>query len=114
MRYLPLSENDRSAMLEKIGAGSVDELFRDVPDGLLLKDPIEGLPHHASEMAVERELTAMAKKNMVAQRFLRMVGDTDGGHVTFDANPFMFLGEIEAHLRLPVCDDSDGGRMASV
>ncbi|HEY0628365.1 MAG TPA: aminomethyl-transferring glycine dehydrogenase subunit GcvPA [Sphingomicrobium sp.] len=66
MRYLPLSEADRSAMLKKIGAGSVDELFRDVPEGLLLKAPIEGLPLHASEMAVERDLTAMAKKNMVA------------------------------------------------
>jgi glycine dehydrogenase subunit 1 len=53
-------------MLSKIGAGSVDELFRDVPEGLLLKEPIEGLPLHASEMAVERELSAMARKNMVA------------------------------------------------
>ena len=66
MRYLPLSDADRSAMLEKIGAGSVDELFRDVPEGLLLKQPIEGLPLHASEMAVEREMTAMARKNLVA------------------------------------------------
>jgi glycine dehydrogenase subunit 1 len=66
MRYLPLSEADRSAMLKTIGAGSVDELFRDVPEGLLLKEPIDGLPLHASEMAVERDLTAMARKNMVA------------------------------------------------
>ena len=66
MRYLPLSEADRSAMLNKIGAGSVDELFRDVPEGLLLKQPIEGLPLHASEMAVERDMSAMARKNMVA------------------------------------------------
>jgi glycine dehydrogenase subunit 1 len=66
MRYLPLSEADRSAMLERIGASSIDELFRDVPEGLLLKEPMEGLPLHASEMAVERELTALAKKNMVA------------------------------------------------
>ena len=66
MRYLPLSDADRSAMLEKIGAGSVDELFRDVPEGLLLDGPIEGLPPHASEMAVERDMAAMAKKNMVA------------------------------------------------
>jgi len=66
VRYLPLSDADRSAMLEKIGAGSVDELFRDVPEGLLLKQPIEGLPLHASEMAVEREMTAMARKNLVA------------------------------------------------
>ncbi len=66
MRYLPLSEADRSAMLKKVGAGSVDELFRDVPEGLLLKEPIEGLPPHASEMAVERQMSAMATKNMVA------------------------------------------------
>jgi len=66
MRYLPLSEADRSAMLKKIGAGSVDELFCDVPEEARLKGPIHGLPMHASEMAVERKLTAMAKKNMVA------------------------------------------------
>jgi glycine dehydrogenase subunit 1 len=66
MRYLPLSEADRSAMLKTIGAGSVDELFRDVPEGLLLKEPIDGLPLHASEMAVERDMSAMARKNMVA------------------------------------------------
>ena len=66
MRYLPLSDADRSAMLEKIGAGSVDELFRDVSEGLLLDGPIEGLPPHASEMAVERDMGAMARKNMVA------------------------------------------------
>src|SRR6476620_10715900 len=52
MRYLPLSDPDRSEMLRVIGAGSIDELFRDVPDEARLKGPIEGLPMHASEMAV--------------------------------------------------------------
>ena len=66
MRYLPLSEADRSAMLEMIGATSVDELFQDVPKGLLLNGPIADLPLHASELAVERDLTGMARKNMVA------------------------------------------------
>ena len=66
MRYLPLSDADRSAMLEKVGASSIDELFRDVPEEARLKGPIEGLPMHASEMAVERQLSAMARKNMVA------------------------------------------------
>jgi glycine dehydrogenase subunit 1 len=66
MRYLPLSDADRSAMLDKVGASSADDLFRDVPEGLLLKEPIDGLPLHASEMAVERELGEMARKNMVA------------------------------------------------
>ena len=66
MRYLPLSDADRSAMLEVIGAASVDDLFSDVPEEARLDGPIHGLPMHASEMAVERQLGAMAGKNMVA------------------------------------------------
>jgi len=66
MRYLPLSDADRSEMLRVIGAGSIDELFRDVPQEARLKGPIEGLPMHASEMAVERHMAALSRKNMVA------------------------------------------------
>jgi glycine dehydrogenase subunit 1 len=66
MRYLPLSDADRSEMLRVIGAGSIDELFRDVPEEVRLTGPIDGLPMHASEMAVERHMTALSRKNMVA------------------------------------------------
>ena len=66
MRYLPLSDADRSAMLDVIGAASIDELFRDVPAEALLDGPVRGLPMHASEMSVERQLGAMASKNMAA------------------------------------------------
>jgi len=66
MRYLPLGDADRGEMLRVIGASSVDELFRDVPEQLRLKGPIEGLPMHASEMAVERHMTALSRKNMIA------------------------------------------------
>jgi len=66
MRYLPLSDADRRDMLRVVGAGSIDELFRDVPEELRLKGPIEGLPMHASELAVERHMTALSRKNMVA------------------------------------------------
>jgi len=66
MRYLPLSDADRSDMLRVIGASSIDELFRDVPEQLRLKGPIEGLPPHASELAVERHMAALARKNVVA------------------------------------------------
>ena len=52
MRYLPLSDADRSEMLRVIGAGSIDELFKDVPEEARLRGPIHGLPMHASEMAV--------------------------------------------------------------
>ena len=66
MRYLPLSQADRSDMLKVIGAGSINDLFADVPEEARLDGPIHGLPMHASEMSVERQLGAMAKKNMVA------------------------------------------------
>jgi glycine dehydrogenase subunit 1 len=66
MRYLPLSEADRGEMLRVIGASSIDDLFRDVPEGLRLKGPIDKLPMHASELAVERHMAALSRKNMVA------------------------------------------------
>ena len=66
MRYLPLTDADRASMLEVIGASSVDELFIDVPEEARLSGPIEGLPMHASEMAVERHMSALAAKNISA------------------------------------------------
>jgi glycine dehydrogenase subunit 1 len=66
MRYLPLSDSDRSEMLQVIGAASIDDLFRDVPPEARLTGPVEGLPRHASEMAVERHMTTLSRKNLVA------------------------------------------------
>ena len=66
MRYLPLSDADRSDMLRVIGAGSVNELFRDVPDALRLDSPIESLPNHASELAVERHMAVLSRKSIAA------------------------------------------------
>ena len=66
MRYLPLTDADRSDMLKVIGAASVDDLFVDVPEEARLDGPIHGLPMHATEMDVERQLGALARKNMVA------------------------------------------------
>lgn len=66
MRYLPLTPADRQSMLATIGVQSVDDLFIDVPEGARLSGPIAGLPMYASEMAVERHLTAMSRRNLVA------------------------------------------------
>ena len=66
MRYLPLTQPDRDAMLGVIGAADIDALFADVPESARLKDPIGGLPHHAPEMVVERELSALANQNLTA------------------------------------------------
>jgi glycine dehydrogenase subunit 1 len=66
MRYLPLTHADRSAMLAVIGAGSLDDLFADVPAEARLPGPVPGLPLHASEMAVERHMSSLASKNISA------------------------------------------------
>ncbi|HVM84418.1 MAG TPA: glycine dehydrogenase, partial [Candidatus Binatia bacterium] len=63
MRYLPLTDEDRRAMLAKIGAPSVDSLYHDVPAGALLKQPVD-LPRHAGELEVERAIGALAAKNL--------------------------------------------------
>ena len=66
MRYLPLTAADRAEMLGVIGAASIDDLFVDVPAEARLAGPISGLPMHASEMAVERHMTALAARNLSA------------------------------------------------
>jgi len=65
MRYLPLTETDRRAMLGAIGVPSVDSLFRDVPLGARLDGPVD-LPLAMGELEVERALGRMAAKNLDA------------------------------------------------
>jgi glycine dehydrogenase subunit 1 len=66
MRYLPLTDADRRAMLAKIGAPSVEALFRDVPEGVRLPGAIQGLPAHQGELEVERHLASLAAQNVPA------------------------------------------------
>ena len=65
MRYLPLTDADRQSMLATIGAGQIDDLFVDVPEAARRDGTVE-LPRHQGEMQVERQLSAMAAKNMTA------------------------------------------------
>lgn len=65
MRYLPLTPDDRTAMLAAIGAKSIDDLFVDVPESARLDGPVD-LPRVAGELEVERALSAMAAKNATA------------------------------------------------
>jgi glycine dehydrogenase subunit 1 len=64
MRFLPLTEPDRKAMLATVGAASVESLYADVPNGALQKVPLAGLSNHMPEMEVERFIGAMAQKNL--------------------------------------------------
>ena len=65
MRYLPHTAEDRAAMLRAIGVGSIDALYRDVPREALLARPVD-LPNHAGELQVERQMAALAARNIPA------------------------------------------------
>jgi len=66
MRYLPLTPDDRSAMLAKIGARNIDALFRDVPKEAVVSRGAFDLPDTQGELQVERALSRMAAKTTAA------------------------------------------------
>jgi glycine dehydrogenase subunit 1 len=65
MRYLPLTDADRTEMLSVVGAPSIDALFADVPAAARLPGPVD-LPAHQGELQVERILGKLAAKNRPA------------------------------------------------
>ncbi len=65
MRYLPLSDDDRKAMLDAVGASSIDDLFADIPEAVRA-DGLADLPRTQGEMAVEAALSKLAAKNVAA------------------------------------------------
>jgi glycine dehydrogenase subunit 1 len=73
MRYHPLSEADRKAMLAAIGVADVDALYADAPASTLLKAPLD-LPRHKSEFEVERVLSRLSARNTPAGRAPFFVG----------------------------------------
>ncbi len=66
MRYLPLTRDDRAAMLAKIGARDVDALFRDVPKSAVVPLSAFDLPDTQGELEVDRALSRLAAKNVAA------------------------------------------------
>lgn len=77
MRYLPLSEKDREDMLAKIGASSIDSLFKDIPktafDKAKAKDAIN-LPNGLNEFDVLKNLSKMAAKSTCLCKMASFLG----------------------------------------
>ncbi|MDP7344648.1 MAG: glycine dehydrogenase, partial [Alphaproteobacteria bacterium] len=63
MRFLPLTDADRTAMLEAIGVDGVDALYRDVPEAVR-GTGLHELPPPAGELEVSRALEALAAENL--------------------------------------------------
>ncbi|MFV3073893.1 aminomethyl-transferring glycine dehydrogenase subunit GcvPA [Niveispirillum fermenti] len=95
MRYLPLTDADRAAMLSTIGVDSVDALFRDVPDHARLPGKIAGLPDHKGELEVERHLSRLAARNVAASTVPFFVGaGAYKHHVPASVDQILLRGEF--------------------
>jgi glycine dehydrogenase subunit 1 len=64
VRYHPHTPDDVRAMLDAVGAKSLDDLFRSVPEPLRLRRPLE-VPPAADEIALFAEFRRMAGRNQV-------------------------------------------------
>jgi glycine dehydrogenase subunit 1 len=72
-RYTSATDADRTAMLERIGAESIDELFEAVPEGVRLDRPLD-LPPGKPEQEVYAQLRALAARNVSADDEVSFLG----------------------------------------
>ena len=71
--YVPSTEEQRREMLEAIGLKDVRDLYRDVPESMILNRPLD-LPEGKSELEVRSAMSKMAAKNTVFSTVLRGAG----------------------------------------
>ena len=74
--YVPSTGTQREEMLRAVGVSSTRDLFRDVPEQMLLTEPLH-IPAGMSELEVSRTMTAMAAENRVYGTVLRGAGAYD-------------------------------------
>ena len=73
MSFLSLTDADREAMLAAVGVSSVDELFRDIPEGVRLGRALD-LEPALSEPEIVAHLTELAERNADTSRELSFLG----------------------------------------
>jgi glycine dehydrogenase subunit 1 len=72
-RYTSATESDRAEMLAEIGAGSVDELFEQIPEQVRLGRPL-ALPDGLAESDVFERLAGLADQNVDAEAEACFIG----------------------------------------
>ena len=71
--FVPTTPSERQQMLKTIGVGSVEELFRDVPQEMRIDGYLD-LPSGKSEMETLESVSALAEKTHVFRTCLRGAG----------------------------------------
>jgi len=70
--YLPNTDADRRAMLQEIGAGSIEELFLDIPEKV--RHAQFKLPPPLSELELKKELSQLASRNASLDKYACFLG----------------------------------------
>jgi len=73
MRFSPHTADDRRAMLERIGVGSLEDLFADLPKGVRLDRPLK-ITHGLSELEVARLLGELAGEDKDLGHYVSFLG----------------------------------------
>lgn len=73
MRYLPHTEEEISAMLKVIGAGSIDDLFNGIPDAVKFKGELP-LADGLNEIELKAHLKSLADKNISLAEGINFIG----------------------------------------
>ena len=74
--YIPSTHEERLEMLRSLGLSSYEDLFRDVPESMILRNPLN-IPSGMSELEVQQKVSAMAAKNKIYSTVLRGAGAYD-------------------------------------
>jgi glycine cleavage system P protein (glycine dehydrogenase) subunit 1 len=78
--YIPNTDEDREAILKRLGITSSAELFKDIPEDF--RDPQISLPRQLSEQELVAELSALAWKNVLPARPISFLGAGAYRHYT--------------------------------
>ncbi|MCP3774484.1 aminomethyl-transferring glycine dehydrogenase subunit GcvPA [Paenibacillus sp. MZ04-78.2] len=72
-RYLPMTDRDRADMLRTIGVGSVDELFRDIPEPIRYRGtlPMSGA---LDEISLLKHMKQLASRNADTSQYASFLG----------------------------------------
>src|ERR1700729_4131334 len=69
MAFIPHTPEDVTAMLAQIGAGSIEELFDEIPSELRIK-ALAAIPEELNEMQVGRLMSERARQDGVLLNFI--------------------------------------------
>jgi glycine dehydrogenase subunit 1 len=90
MRYLPQTNEDIAAMLEKVGVGSLEALFDSIPESCRRQAPLN-LPDPMSEWDLNEHMDGLAAEMAVAPQYKVFLGAGSYDH---------FIPEAVKHLLL--------------